>query len=89
MQHGKLYFLSVICKLGLGLSQAEAEAAEHVCILSSTQVRTCLSSKQEPLFGRQTGFWLVLKTKYKHVPPDSALVLVYRYQTENIIYHVA
>ena len=44
MQHGKLYFcLSVITRLGLGLSQVE-----HVCILSSTQVRTCLSSKQEP-----------------------------------------
>ena len=53
MQHGKLYFcLSVITRLRLGLSQVE-----HVCILSSTQVRTCLSSKQEPLFGRQTGFW--------------------------------
>ena len=34
MQYGKLYFLSVICKLGLGLSQVE-----HVCILSATQVR--------------------------------------------------
>ena len=29
-----VYFLSVICKLGLGLSQVE-----HVCILSATQVR--------------------------------------------------
>ena len=35
MQHGILYFcLSVITRLGLGLSQVE-----HVCILSSTQAR--------------------------------------------------
>ena len=73
MQHGKLYFLSDICKLGLGLSQVE-----HVCISSSTQARNLSVFQTKALVWKTDMFSLVLKTKYKHVPPpppDSDLVL--------------
>ena len=72
MQHGKSYFLPDICKLGLGLSQVE-----HVCISSSTQARNLSVFQTKALVWKTDMFSLVLKTKYKHVPPppDSDLVL--------------